>query len=267
MIKKYEPARKEIIQGWSGAEKELISLHLQYKKIADFEKNDFNELDTELQRLAITVGIINPIKEPEMTELMRFLRDHFSDFSIDEIVHALNLAIAGIYGSEWTEKHINHYQNFNKVYLSPALNKYREIRNPVAVKYWDSLDKWIAEEKVKNRPKPSEEQLKDIMKSAALRAFEEFKRNEPLFDFGGKILQYLTDEQVVDPEHYKTKMKKAFPVSHYQKFGTSEINIQVLTLFFTDLKKEEKELQDLFKKEKPEATDQPQSQPQEKSQP
>lgn len=130
----------------------------------------------------------------EKVVLVKFIKDHYPNYSVEEIRVAFEFAIKKI-----TTVEVNHYGNFSGLYFASIMNAYQEHRNKVA----GELHRIEQREKAQQEIEITEAEILKIeteyKKNIIDPIFEDYKKNSRL-DFG-----------ITNPKYIYDLMSKEFP--------------------------------------------------------
>ncbi len=115
-------------------EKNLIKVHHLHKKINGYEPDDFKVLINKLLSISKFIGITEPPDAESLQMLAEFISEYWSDFSMEEIQSAFNLAIMN------DKVPFTHYNRFTPQLLSTVLSSYKKLRSKAIIKYRNELD-------------------------------------------------------------------------------------------------------------------------------
>ncbi len=233
-----------VIKEWTKAEKQVIELNA-HPKLIDLQNGD---IEAELLAIQDLIGIDEEAvvdKDSGLTEIVEFLREHFSDFSPEEISHCVKLMIAGIF-TEIDKRDRNHYGKFTIQFITRPMIEYRPMRSRVITKYWNDHAKYMQAESDKNQKAPEGEVALMISVNAAYAAYEEYKAGDMVLDAGNTIYDFLAFNKVLNAEKWLSEVQTAVKLSDWQKFMSSEKKLKALLSFFSYLKQEKKELLDVI---------------------
>lgn len=181
---------KKIIATWPSREVKILECHLR-KKIADFSPKDFNKLEEKLLLVQRAIGVGQLIGDLEMEWLIESFTRELTDFSIEEILYAIELL-----SYDHLEVEKRHFQAFTALYLNPVFAAYRKLRFSVLNKYYKAEDK-IRELEIKtSTPGPTPEQVFLSKKNLTLSAFENFKSSITIMGLP-QIFDFLWDLRLI----------------------------------------------------------------------
>jgi len=156
--------------------------------MSEFDEGDFIELDKRINRWQGFLGVKDIITDDTIRELLEFLRDYFSDFSIPEMEFAIKLGISGEIQIEDTQ----HYNNFGAMYLSKIFGAYRKFRGKIIIFYNRELDNLLRES-----IQVSEEGKLQIAYNSTIIMFSMYKKNNEVTDIGNCTYNFLEQIEVI----------------------------------------------------------------------
>lgn len=138
-------------------------------KIRDLGEEGWHSVYVVLLKWCKFLGIKEAPDKEEMKLILFFIKQHFAELTLDEIVNAFNLAVA-----RKLDIDPNHYQNFSSLYVGGILNAYKEHRGKHIVSYRQEVERkeMEAQEAAK---KPSPEELQAIRLQSLLEIWENFR--------------------------------------------------------------------------------------------
>lgn len=138
-------------------------------KIRDLGEEGWQSVYVVLLKWCKFLGIKEAPDKEEMKLILFFIKQHFAEFTLDEIVNAFNLAVA-----RKLDIDPNHYQNFSSLYVGGILNAYKEHRGKHIVSYRQEVEK-IEREAQDKANKPSAEELHEMRVNSLLTIWETFR--------------------------------------------------------------------------------------------
>lgn len=138
-------------------------------KIRDLGEEGWHKVYVVLLKWCKFLGIKEAPDKEEMTLILFFIKQHFAEFTLDEIVNAFNLAVARKLNID-----PNHYQNFSSLYVGGILNAYKEHRGKHIVSYRQEVER-VEMEAEQEKNKPSAEELEEMRMTALLTIWENFR--------------------------------------------------------------------------------------------
>lgn len=164
-----------------------------------------NQLASRLDAVAFKIGFKEPVSHMEMVNITDFLKNQYSDFSMEEITGSFELGIAGKLGIKTED--IKHYQSFSVIYIAIFLNAYRVYRTQILK---DAIPKLTLP-----APKMDEAESKRIANESAkkrlLLAFEHLKTTGEynLLDNGNIVYKYLDSLGIIPFDNaHKARIKE-----------------------------------------------------------
>lgn len=160
-----------------------------------------------------------------MAAIVLFIRNNFSDFSNEEISLAFEYGLAGKITVD-----LNHYHDFNVLYVSRFLNAFREYRRGQLLIARKAEEEKALPEKAELTVKEKEQ----IMIDAALKAFEIVKSGQLYDDIGNSVYNFLDEKKLIPftkerkmefLEEAEKKVKAMYEAEKYMKIDLRVINV------------------------------------------
>lgn len=142
----------EIIANWQETARRVVVSKLTGKEIRNYENADLKKLATRLQKLSIWLTNNSIEEEFALPKTMKTLSFSWPDFSLEEIEHAIDMALANKF-DEKIELKANY---LSPMYLFGCMRLYRAYRGKVMTEYWDAVQAYHDKNYV---PDPSESKL------------------------------------------------------------------------------------------------------------
>lgn len=184
---------------YSGAEMAVIEAQQNSPKILSMQISDISvEMSKVLTKAYIDAGFQLPIKEAMLIlagSVADDLFTYFKTLSIKEAGLAIKNGIRGEYG-EFMGINVKTCHQFFKAYQE-SFNRNEAIRK----------SKMTDEPEVR----PTEQQIRKIMVEACLKAFDDYKKNWNLVDYGGAKFTFLRSIGLINltDERYNEIMEQA----------------------------------------------------------
>ena len=180
---------QRIIQDWSKNDRLIVEFSFE-KKMSEFDENDFIELDKRINQWQGFLGVKDIISDTRIRELLIYLRDYFSNFSIAEMEFAIKLGISGEMEIEDTQ----HYNNFGAQYLSKLFVGYKKLRNVVMTRYNKALDELLTQDA---KAGVTELEKLQIAYNSTIAMFALYKKNNEVTDISNSIYNFLDRIEVI----------------------------------------------------------------------
>jgi len=176
--------RQELIGAWikNQDEYDIVVAHLN-TNLQKANNSVMNELVKTLGVWKFSLGSTQETSSEEYRFIALFIKDNFSEFTVQEIGMAMKLSISGKLESE------KFYGSFSPLYISSVLNSYRQYRERVMRKAEEEAEKKKREEEKKKKATP--EYQFEQMKGFINEQYEYYKIEKEIFDPFNLIYNFL----------------------------------------------------------------------------
>ena len=241
---------------------------IEFKKLREYDLTNPEEhkffdqsLGMILSSAANLSGIKQEISEPNKKDVFQLIMLRFKGLSLEEISQAFKYDRFGIFGDV-----TQHFQLFNSEYVGTILNKYKKWLTDIRIKNNLPIAKQLDQTN-----DLTEEKKNEIVKSGVIRVYKEFLTTGCVPEGSGHVYDTLYDLGVL-PVHtvefreavksiairelksdYKKKgvrsgIKKALAaIEQNQNQIKAKCKQVVLNQFFSDLQKEETNIETIIK--------------------
>ncbi len=187
-----------ITQGFSKEVQYVLNLRIDSLKIRSFTENDGRDLDNYLLTMSKYIGITEPPEDDVRKHVIKFLKQHFSDFSKEEIGLAVNMATA----RKLDVEDIKHYNKLTAQWLADILIAYRKMRGLEMMKLNSKMSEL---ERKKNQPTLA--QIDKRLAESTIRIFDRYykerkkakdKTKLKIVDWGNPTHGFLTEKNILE---------------------------------------------------------------------
>jgi hypothetical protein len=167
-----------------------VKLHIQSKKIRDYNQEDFKSLYDRIMSICKLIGITNAPDNDVMILLLDHLKEHHSNTSREEIYNAFSMASAGKLDFE-----LIHYNRMTPQIISKVIKSYVNHRQKSVAEYKTAQEKQAQDAKDKEE-KPKEYLFEHSLKSC-LSMYSSYIENENknklkfIEDYGSASFKFL----------------------------------------------------------------------------
>jgi hypothetical protein len=174
-------------------ERKLAELNLSTKKIAKFDKSDYQKLYLYLVGLSKVSGIKEPPDKDVLMTITGFLKENFYDFSQEEIEKSFNMAFAHKL-PDLKNEDIQNYGVLTPIWFGKILNSYKTLRSKELIRFNTEFQRL---EREKQR-EISEIESDKIMANSILVHYEKFVQENIVVDFGNSMYNWLTKKAILN---------------------------------------------------------------------
>lgn len=157
------------------------------------------------------VGANHLLDDLSMEDLLEFLHNEFSDFTTNEIKHAINETIIErlqVFDINGKRLGATTYDQFGAHYLTPILKSYQHFRGAIIKKYYDGIEAEKEAERIKAIPPRTKEDERQERLTFALTTFKNFKNDLPCIGLD-RVYNFLKAEGKINYDKDRRAQFKA----------------------------------------------------------
>jgi hypothetical protein len=166
----------------------VVVSHVGSVQLKNASNKMMNELVTFLGLWKFSVGNNQETSAEEYRYLAMFIKDNFSEFTIEELKSAMTMSINGKFENKY-------FGSFSPIYVSAVLNMYREYRAGVMRKVEEDAEAHRRAEQKRLMATP--EYRCDQMKSFINEQFETYQKEKEIFDPFNLIYNFLRKHNIM----------------------------------------------------------------------
>lgn len=166
----------------------VVVSHVGSAQLKNASNKMMNELVTFLGLWKFSVGNNQETSAEEYRYLAIFIKDNFSEFTLEELKSAMTMSINGKFENKY-------FGSFSPIYVSSVLNMYREFRASVMRKIEEDAEAHRRAEQKRLMATP--EYRCDQMKSFINEQFETYQKEKEIFDPFNLIYNFLRKHNIM----------------------------------------------------------------------
>lgn len=167
----------------------VVVSHVGNDQLRKASNKTMNDLVALLGLWKFSVGNNNETSAEEYRFLAMFIKDNFSEFTLEEIKAAMNMSINGTFENKY-------FGSFSPIYVSSVLNNYREYRALILRKVEEDAEAHKRAEQKRLMATP--EYRCNQMKQYIAEQYELFKKENEIFDPFNLIYNFLREHKLLE---------------------------------------------------------------------
>ncbi len=168
--------------------RKYIPIHFEYKKIKNYNEEDYKSLYIYLVKLCQISGVQKPTNDI-LKSIVIFLKEAYSDFSQKEIETSFTMALS--YQLDIDD--LNNYGTMNVIWISKILQAYKINRSKALIEY-EIKKRDIDLEKSQEK---TQEEVDQYMAKATIVNFEKYKETKVFSDLGNSTYNFLSRSKLL----------------------------------------------------------------------
>ena len=168
---------------------DVVVNHTGSSQLKKATNNMMNDLVTILGLWKFSVGNNTETSTDEYRYMALFIKDNFSEFTLEEIRSAMNMSINGTFENKY-------FGSFSPIYVSSVLNAYREYRASILRKVEEDAEAHRRAEQKRLMATP--EYRCNQMKQFIYEQYETYKKEGEIFDHFNLIYTFLRNINQLD---------------------------------------------------------------------